>query len=70
MLTIEVDSIGISDNGIAIGCIVRYGENGPVRFVRAELPLGLLPPVTLGAILRMWDRENGRIPEPDDIPLF
>lgn len=70
MLTVSVDQLVVTKGQVSLGLIVRYGENGPVRFARADLPMGLLSPHTLGLMLAEWDRENDRVPEPDDIPLF
>lgn len=70
MLTVEVEKVVVTKGRVSLGLVVRYGENGPVRFAQAELPIGLMSPHTLGLILAEWDSVNDRIPEPDDIPLF
>lgn len=70
MLTVEVDQVVVTKGQVSLGLIVRYGKDGPVRFVKAGLPIGLLTPHTLGLILAEWDSVMDRKPEPDDIPLF
>lgn len=37
MLTVEIDRIVPSDSEIRFGCVVRYGQDGPVRFVQVRL---------------------------------
>jgi len=70
MLTVEVDQVVVTKDEVSLGLIVRYGKEGPVRFARAVLPLGLMTPHTLGLMLAAWDREMNREPVGEDIPLF
>jgi len=70
MLTVEVEKVVVTQGQVSLGLIVRYGENGPVRFAQAKMPMGLLSPQVLGTLLAAWDRENDREPVGEDIPLF
>lgn len=70
MLTVEVEKLVVIKGDVSLGLIVRYGEGGPVRFVQARLPLGLMTPHTLGLIMAAWDSEMDREPVGEDIPLF
>jgi hypothetical protein len=36
--SIEVDQITPSLSGLRLGCVVRYGDEGPVRFCEAQIP--------------------------------
>lgn len=44
MIRVEVDKIAPSEHGLAIGCVVRFGDDGPVRFVQAYVPRDLWDP--------------------------
>lgn len=70
MLTVEVERVVVTKGRVSLGLIIRYGENGPVRFAQAALPLGLVTPHTLGLMMAAWDREMDREPVGEDIPLF
>lgn len=69
MLTVEVERVVVTKSAVSLGLIVRYGENGPVRFAQARLPLGLMSPHTLGLMLEAWDRENSR-EDLSDVPAL
>lgn len=34
MLTVELSQIGSTSTSLRIGVVIRYGENGPVRFAQ------------------------------------
>lgn len=70
MLTVTVDKVVVIKGKVSLGLVVRYGEHGPVRFVQAHLPIGLMPPSTLTALLSEWDRIHEHEPEDLDAPLF
>jgi len=70
MLTAEVEKVVVTRDQVSLGLIIRYGENGPVRFAQAVLPLGLMSPHTLGLLLAAWDRVQDQEPADEDIPLF
>lgn len=42
MLSVECNAITASPSGIHLGVTVRYGENGPVRFARVDVPVELI----------------------------
>lgn len=54
MLTVEVDTITATNSGIWLGCVVRYGEHGPVRFARAHVGIELLTPATMDDMARLF----------------
>lgn len=58
MLTVTVEKVVVTKAKVSLGLVVRYGDEGPVRFAQAELPLGLMSPHTLGLMLAAWDRAN------------
>lgn len=70
MLTVEVEKVVVTKGQVSLGLVVRYGQDGPVRFAQARLPLGLMTPHTLGLLMAAWDREMDREPLGEDVPLF
>jgi len=70
VLAVEVEKVVVTKGQVSLGLVVRYGKEGPVRFVQAHLPLGLVSPPVLGQIMAAWDREMDREPLGEDIPLF
>lgn len=38
MIEVTVDKIAPTSEGLVLGCVVRYGKEGPVRFARAVIP--------------------------------
>lgn len=70
MLTVDVEQVVVTKGQVSLGLVVRYGENGPVRFAQARLPIGLMSPPVLGQIMAAWDRECEREPQGEDTPLF
>lgn len=69
MLTVEVEKVVVTKSAVSLGLIIRYGENGPIRFAQAALPLGLMTPHTLGLLLAAWDRANAA-EDLDDTPAL
>lgn len=63
-MRVTVDKMIPSPSGMRLGCVVRYGEGGPVRFVDAELPWSLITAEVLAAIYDHLNRTLDR--EPDD----
>jgi hypothetical protein len=67
-MRVTVDKLLPTPSGLRMGCVVRYGEGGPVRFVDAELPWELITAEVLAAI---YDHLNKTLDaEPLDEPLF
>jgi hypothetical protein len=69
MLTVEVEKVVVTKSAVSLGLVIRYGENGPIRFAQAQLPLGLMTPHTLGLMLAAWDRAN-MAEDLDDTPAL
>lgn len=69
MLTVEVEKVVVTKSSVSLGLVIRYGQDGPVRFAQARLPLGLMSPHTLGLLLEAWDREQAR-EDLDDVPAL
>lgn len=38
MLTVELSQIAADKNTLRLGVVVRYGDNGPVRFAQVVVP--------------------------------
>jgi hypothetical protein len=67
-MRVTVDKLVPTPSGLRMGCVVRYGEGGPVRFVDAELPWELLTAEVLAAGYAALNRALDA--EPKDDPLF
>lgn len=37
MLKIELNKVAVTERGLFLGLVVRYGENGPVRFAQVSI---------------------------------
>ena len=72
MISVDVEKILPSPSGLVLGCIVRYGDGGPVRFVQATVPWAAFSKETRSEMLRAFDRlvDAWLDEEPDDAPLF
>jgi hypothetical protein len=68
VISIEVDKILPSQDGLLLGCVVRYGEGGPVRFCQAYVPINLFDAECRLALLRLWDEMVSR--HISEEPLF
>lgn len=68
MISVEIDKLLPSEHGVAVGCIIRYGDGGPVRFVQGYIPVDLFDAECRLALLKMWDEMLIR--EPEDDPLW
>lgn len=55
MIRVEVDKIAPSEHGLAIGCVVKFGDDGPVRFVQAYIPRDLFDPEVRRELLTMFN---------------
>lgn len=55
MIQVEVDTISPSEHGLAIGCTVRFGDDGPVRFVKALVPRDLFDPEVRAELLMLFN---------------
>lgn len=67
-MRVTVDKMIPSPSGIRLGCVVRYGEGGPVRFVDAEIPWSLITAEVLAACYDHLNKTLDR--EPVEEPLF
>lgn len=59
MIQVEVDKASASPDGLRCGCVVRYGEGGPVRFVEVFLPYAVLDRETRAEIIVAFDKAVG-----------
>lgn len=72
MLEVEIERISPSPSSLRVGLVVRYGDNGPVRFAQARIDWDLFTPEVMGELLRHIDRLRAQHldREPDDaLPL-
>jgi len=67
-MEVTVDQIAFSDVGLRLGCVVTYGDGGPVRFVPATLRWELFDAETRGELLVQFNRLASRHLEEE--PLF
>jgi hypothetical protein len=67
-MRVTVDKLVPSPSGLRLGCVVRYGEGGPVRFVDAEIPWELWTYEVLAQIYKRVDQVLDA--EPAEDPLF
>lgn len=71
-LQVTVDKVSPSPEGLRCGCVVRYGEGGPVRFVEVWLPYAVLDKATRAEMLVAFDKavDAWLDAEPDQQSLF
>lgn len=77
MLVVEFSQIATTPTSLRVGLVVRYGDNGPVRFAQLVIDDDALDGGALGDLTtwlnRQWsrhlDREADLNPEVQD-PLF
>lgn len=55
MITVTVDKVSPSSDGLHLGTIVRYSEGGPVRFVQVLLPWSAFDRDARAAVLAQFD---------------
>jgi len=75
MLTVEFSQIAASPNSLRVGLVVRYGDNGPVRFAQLVIDddaldwqsLQDLMQYSVRQVNRHLDREREVL---EDNPLF
>jgi len=56
MIEVTVDTILPTRSGLRLGCTLRYGKNGPVKFVQVTAPWSLWNYHTRQETLKQWDR--------------
>jgi hypothetical protein len=67
-MRIKVDKIVPTPSGLRLGCVAYYSDDGPVRFVDAEVDYDLFTADVVFAIGKALDRALDR--EPAEDPLF
>jgi len=67
-MRVVVDAIVPTQSGLRLGMVVHYSDNGPVRFVDAEVDYHLFNGEVLAAIYDALNRALDR--EPAEDPLF
>jgi len=77
MLTVEINQIATSPTSLRFGCVVRYGKDGPVRFVSAYVDDTVLTQDTLIDLMNWAARNINRALDAEreelrdlDAPLF
>lgn len=71
-ITVTVDKIHPTPSGLRCGSVIRYGADGPVRFVEVFLPYAAFDKDTRAALLVAFDKavDAWMDAEPADTPLF
>lgn len=59
MISVRVDQISPTPSGLALGLTIRYGEDGPIRFARAEIPWNEWSPADRADTLAAFNRMIG-----------
>jgi len=67
-MKIICDSIVPTPSGLRLGLVAHYSQDGPVRFVQAEVDYSLFTGEVIFAIGKALDRALDR--EPAEDPLF
>jgi hypothetical protein len=67
-MRVTIDKLVPTPTGLRLGSVIRYSDDGPVRFVDAELPYDLFTPEVLAALYDALNKALDR--EPADEPLF
>lgn len=67
-MKVVVDAVVPTRSGLRLGMVVHYSDEGPIRFVDAELDYSLLTGEVLAAIGDALNRALDR--EPLEDPLF
>lgn len=68
MISVEVDQISPTKDGLRLGCVVRYGEGGPVRFVEAFLPYDVIDKPARASLIEAFNA--AQVEWLDSEPLF
>jgi hypothetical protein len=69
MMTVEVDQIAPTKDGLSFGLIIRYGDGGPVRFAQAYLPYRNIARWDRSLIVDGFNRLLEEVLDPVDEPL-
>jgi hypothetical protein len=71
MLKVEINQVSVTKDEVVFGLVIRYGENGPVRFAQAKLSDEVLSPAVLSLVAGWAVRQTNRLLdcEPDDSQL-
>lgn len=72
MIEVSVDKIAPSPSGLRLGCVIRYGKDGPVRFAQAVIPWAAFGRETRAELLAVFNRmvADTMAEEPAEDPLF
>jgi len=68
MIEVRVDTISPSVQGLSLGCVVTYSNDGPVRFAQAVIPWTAFGRDTRGEMLAAFNKIRDEIL--DSEPLF
>ena len=68
-MKITVDSAAVSSGSLHLGCVVTGPEKSWVRFVKAEIPLRLLPLELATLLVQEWVMD-GQAEAENEEPLF
>jgi len=63
MLEVKIDKIATSPTSLRLGCVIRYGKAGPVRFAVALLDDEVLTLETIAEVQTWLSRQSARIIE-------
>lgn len=69
MLEVEINQIAVDPPLLRLGCVVRYGKEGPVRFAQTSLDLRLVPWERIWATLATMSEADPDVID-DEMPLF
>lgn len=74
-MEVEINQIATYPSSLRFGCVVRYGKDGPVRFVSAYVDDRVLSQEVLLDLMAWCARQINRAldaerPEASDVPLF
>lgn len=67
-IQVEIDKTAPSPSGLVLGCVVRFGKGGPVRFVQVSLPWSTISEDSRRAAVAAFNQRLDTTPE--DQPLF
>lgn len=62
-MEVEINQVSTSPTSLRFGCVVRYGEDGPVRFASVVLHEDLLDIDDLKDLMRWAARQAARLIE-------
>jgi hypothetical protein len=67
-MKMNVDAVVPTPSGLRLGCVIRYGDGGPVRFLDATVDWSVFTLEVQQACVAAFDRMLDA--EPEDEPLF